>query len=183
MSSRTCTGPIARPATFIAFLARSLRNERVLLLLSYRSDELHRRHPLRPLLAELERLERTRRIELEPFDRAELAEALTDILGEPPDATLWSTGCYARSEGNPLYIEELLAAGLDGRGAAPQSLRDAFMLRIERLPRRRSAPRPGRSQSDARSMRRRSRACPGSSAADSHGALREARRRTGAGRR
>ena len=40
---------------------------------------------------------------------------------------------YARSEGNPLYTEELLAAGLDGRGAAPQSLRDAFMLRIERL--------------------------------------------------
>ncbi len=38
-----------------------------------------------------------------------------------------------RSEGNPLYTEELLAAGLDGRGAAPQSLRDAFMLRIERL--------------------------------------------------
>ena len=39
----------------------------------------------------------------------------------------------ARSEGNPLYIEELLAAALDGRGAAPQKLRDAFMLRIERL--------------------------------------------------
>ena len=40
---------------------------------------------------------------------------------------------FERSEGNPLYTEELLAAGLDGRGAAPQSLRDAFMLRIERL--------------------------------------------------
>ena len=36
-------------------------------------------------------------------------------------------------EGNPLYTEELLAAGLDGRGAAPQSLRDAFTGRIERL--------------------------------------------------
>ena len=40
---------------------------------------------------------------------------------------------FARSEGNPLYTEELLAAGLDGRGAAPQSLRDAFLVRIERL--------------------------------------------------
>ena len=38
-----------------------------------------------------------------------------------------------RSEGNPLYTEELLAAGLDGRGAPPQSLRDAFLGRIERL--------------------------------------------------
>ncbi len=54
---------------FAAFLARSLREERVTLLVSYRTDELHRRHPLLPLLAELERLERTRRILLQPFDR------------------------------------------------------------------------------------------------------------------
>jgi DNA-binding CsgD family transcriptional regulator len=118
--------------TFVDFLARSLRRERVMLLLSYRTDELHRRHPLRSLLAELERLDRVRRIELEPFDRIELAEALTDILGEAPSEKLVAR-LHARSEGNPLYTEELLAAGLDGRGAAPQSLRDAFMLRIERL--------------------------------------------------
>jgi DNA-binding NarL/FixJ family response regulator/tetratricopeptide (TPR) repeat protein len=118
--------------TFVDFLARGLRRERIMLVLTYRTDELHRRHPLRSLLAELERLERARRIELAPFDRDELAEALADILGEPPAAELVER-LHARSEGNPLYIEELLAAGLDGRGAAPQSLRDAFMLRIERL--------------------------------------------------
>ena len=117
---------------FVAFLARSLRQERVMVLLSYRSDELHRRHPLRPLLAELERLDHARRIELEPFDRAELVEALQDILGDAPSRQLVDR-LFERSEGNPLYLEELLAAGLDGRGAAPQSLRDAFLLRIERL--------------------------------------------------
>jgi predicted ATPase/DNA-binding CsgD family transcriptional regulator len=119
--------------TFAAFLARSLRQERVCLVLTYRADELHRRHPLRPLLSELERLERARRIELEAFDREELGEALTDILGAAPDDELVER-LFARSEGNPLYTEELLAAGLDGRGAAPQSLRDAFLVRIERLP-------------------------------------------------
>ena len=119
--------------TFVSFLARSLRQERVMLLLTYRSDELHRRHALRPLLSELERLERARRIELAPFDRVELTEALADILGDAPNADLVER-LFARSEGNPLYTEELLAAGLDGRGAAPQSLRDAFLLRIERLP-------------------------------------------------
>jgi predicted ATPase/DNA-binding CsgD family transcriptional regulator len=118
--------------TFVTFLARSLRQERVMTLLTYRSDELHRRHPLRPLLAELERLERARRVDLAPFDRAEMAEALSDILGDRPSHELVER-LYERSEGNPLYIEELLAAGLDGRGSAPQSLRDAFMLRIERL--------------------------------------------------
>jgi DNA-binding CsgD family transcriptional regulator len=117
---------------FIAFAARSLRQTRVLLLLSYRTDELHRRHPLRPLLSELERLDHASRIELQPFDRPELSEALADILGANPDAALLNR-LFERSEGNPLYTEELLAAGLDGRGAAPQSLRDAFIARIEQL--------------------------------------------------
>ena len=115
-----------------AHLARNLRTERVLFILTYRTDELHRRHPLRPLLAELERLESTRTIELERFDRRELTEVLTDILGEQPDESLVAR-LFARSEGNPLYTEELLAAGLDGRGTTPRTLRDAFMLRIERL--------------------------------------------------
>jgi DNA-binding CsgD family transcriptional regulator/tetratricopeptide (TPR) repeat protein len=119
--------------TFVAFLARSLRQERLLLVLSYRTDELHRRHPLRPMLSELERLDHVRRIDLAPFSRTELTEVLADILGTNPDEAMVER-LYARSEGNPLYTEELLAAGLDGRGAAPQSLRDAFMLRIERLP-------------------------------------------------
>lgn len=114
-------------------LARNLRTERVLLLLSYRTDELHRRHALRPLLAELQRLECTRRIELQRLDRAELREFLEDILGEPPDGQLVER-LFTRSEGNPLYTEELLAAGLDGRGGTPRTLRDAFLMRIERLP-------------------------------------------------
>ncbi len=118
--------------SFIAFLCRALRAERMLVLLTYRTDELHRRHPLRPLLAELDRAEHARRIELAPFDRAELAEALADILGRAPEPHLIER-LLDRTEGNPLFVEELLAAGLDGRGAAPQSLNDAFMLRIERL--------------------------------------------------
>ena len=118
--------------TFVSFLARSLRQEPVLVVLTYRSDEIHRRHPLRPLLTELERLDHVRRIQLEPFTRAELVEVLSDILDAPPRDALVHR-LYQRSEGNALYTEELLAAGLDGRGPAPESLRDAFMLRIECL--------------------------------------------------
>ena len=117
---------------FVTFLARSLRQERVMIVLTYRTDELHRRHALRPLLSELERLDRARPIQLVPFDRPELAEALADILGDSPSDQIVER-LFVRSEGNPLYTEELLAAGLDGRGAAPQSLRDAFLWRIERL--------------------------------------------------
>ena len=117
---------------FLTFLARSLTSERVLVVATYRPDELHRRHPLRPLLAELERNPAARRIELLPLTRDELGEQLADILGAPPDAALLER-LWMRSEGNPLFTEELLAAGLDGRGALPPTLRDALMVRIERL--------------------------------------------------
>jgi len=117
---------------FLVYLASSLCNERVLVVASYRPDELHRRHPLRPLLAELERDARARRVELHALSRAELGEQLADILGEAPPEELVDR-LFARSEGNPLFAEELLAAGLDGRGTMPPTLRDALMLRIERL--------------------------------------------------
>jgi DNA-binding CsgD family transcriptional regulator/tetratricopeptide (TPR) repeat protein len=117
---------------FLVFLARSLWTERVLVIATYRSDELHRRHPLRPLLAELERDTRARRIELARLSREELADLLADILGAAADAELLER-LYARSEGNPLFTEELLAARLDGRGGLPGTLRDALMVRIERL--------------------------------------------------
>ena len=117
---------------FFSYLASSLCNERVLIVATYRPDELHRRHPLRPLLAELERDRHSRRVELRPFTRAELAEQLGDILGAPPAKDMLDR-LWARSEGNPLFAEELLAAGTDGRGAMPPTMREALMLRIERL--------------------------------------------------
>ena len=123
----------ASTRAFLSFLARSLRAERVMVVATYRPDELHRRHPLRPLLAELERGPRARRIELAPLTRTELAEQLEDILGAAPDDARVER-MYARSEGNPLFTEELLAAGLDGRGELPPTLRDALMVRIEALP-------------------------------------------------
>jgi len=38
----------------------------LLIIVTFRSDELHRAHPLRPLLAELGRIEWVDRIELPP---------------------------------------------------------------------------------------------------------------------
>jgi predicted ATPase len=49
---------------FFAFLGHNLGSERVLVVATYRADELHRRHPLRPLLTELERVSGTRPIEV-----------------------------------------------------------------------------------------------------------------------
>src|SRR5215213_1829099 len=118
--------------SFIGFLARTVCKEQLLVVGTYRSDELHRRHALRPLLAELSSDQYARLLELPRFTPEELAEQLEGILAGRPEAALVER-IYARSEGNALYAEEILAAGLDGRGALPPTLRDALMLRVDRL--------------------------------------------------
>jgi DNA-binding CsgD family transcriptional regulator/tetratricopeptide (TPR) repeat protein len=117
---------------FLSFLSRSLCGDRLMLVATYRSDELHRRHPLRPLLGEFARDPASRLLDLPPLTREELAEQLEGILSGTPDPGLVER-VWARSEGNPLFTEEILAAGLDGRGALPPTLRDALMLRVEQL--------------------------------------------------
>src|SRR5436309_1507551 len=65
----------------LTFLARNVQAERLLLVATFRADELHRRHPLVAWLAEVERLPSVERIDLSRFDRPELAELLGGILG------------------------------------------------------------------------------------------------------
>jgi DNA-binding CsgD family transcriptional regulator len=117
----------------VAFLVRTLRGGRVALVASYRSDELHRRHPLRPLLAELVRLPAVERLELAPFTRAELDEHLEAVAGAPlsPDRL---EDILARSEGNPFYAEQLLAAGAaDARVELPATLAEVLLARVQGL--------------------------------------------------
>jgi DNA-binding CsgD family transcriptional regulator/tetratricopeptide (TPR) repeat protein len=114
----------------LGFLVRNLRGG-VALVLTYRSDELHRRHPLRPFLAELDRTGRVERLELERLGRRELAELLSGILDEPVAPALVGE-ILARSEGNPFFAEELLAAYLEG-ARLPTVLRDLVLARVEAL--------------------------------------------------
>jgi len=115
---------------FLSFLGRNLADERVLVALSYRPDELHRRHPLRPLLAVLERTPRARRIELRGLTAEDVRAMAREVLAAEPSEELVER-LVARSDGNALFVEELLAAG---PGPLPPSLADALMVRVERLP-------------------------------------------------
>ena len=82
--SRTCTGPTARRARSSSTSRARCAASGCCVVTTYRPDELHRRHPLRPLLAELERDARHRRVELRPLTRDELGQQLSDILGDAP---------------------------------------------------------------------------------------------------
>jgi DNA-binding CsgD family transcriptional regulator/tetratricopeptide (TPR) repeat protein len=114
------------------FVARRLRNERVLVIATYRTDELHRRHPLRPWLAEMSRLARVEQMELARFERDEVAELLAAIEGRRPSASMVEAIAH-RAEGNPFFSEELLAAGSTGPNVLPARLRDVLLGRIGSL--------------------------------------------------
>ena len=117
----------------LAFLARALRSVRVLLIATYRADEVHRRHPLRPLLAELERHRGVDRIHLEPFDREEVAAQLRSI-SDQPILTALADEVFERSQGNAFLVEELAAVLQSGDHRLPKALQDVLLARVERMP-------------------------------------------------
>jgi DNA-binding CsgD family transcriptional regulator len=117
----------------LSYLAANLAEAQVVLVATYRSDELGRRHPLRPWLAELDRHPTVERLELGRLDRAELEGVLTGILGSPPAPQLL-TSVLARSDGNPFFAEELLAAGLGaGQRELSTTLHDLLAARVNAL--------------------------------------------------
>ncbi|HUB21943.1 MAG TPA: AAA family ATPase [Streptosporangiaceae bacterium] len=105
----------------------------LLIVVTYRSDELHRTHPLRPLLAALDRISWVERVELARLTRNDTADLAAGILGRQL-ATDLADALYHRSEGNPLFVEALL--GRDGELSCglPESLRDLLLDGVRRLP-------------------------------------------------
>ncbi|NUT44713.1 MAG: AAA family ATPase [Thermoactinospora sp.] len=115
----------------IAFLSRNLRAVPVLMVLTYRSDDLHRQHPLRPVLAELGRVEGVLRLDLPRLSRDEVAQQMAGILGNTPEYTSVQS-VYERSEGIPLFVEALIECGVEC--AFPDSMQDLILGSVERLP-------------------------------------------------
>ncbi|MFB8757307.1 ATP-binding protein [Streptomyces nigra] len=105
---------------------------RLAVLASYRADDLHRRHPLRPLLAELVRLPAVERLELRPLADAEVTELVRHVQDRPlPDSTV--RRIVERAEGNAFYAEELVAATDTGGDGVPSGLADVLLIRFEQL--------------------------------------------------
>ncbi|MCW2509986.1 MAG: Transcriptional regulator, LuxR family, partial [Modestobacter sp.] len=117
----------------LRYLLARLVDERVAVVASYRADDLHRRHPLRPLLAELFRLPGVERLTVEPRpdpDVDRLVRGLAAETGGVDERTVEDV--VARAEGNAFYAEELLAAGMPGEGL-PLGLSDVLLARVEQL--------------------------------------------------
>lgn len=128
-------------------LARRCRQMPLLLLVTYRSDEFHPR--LRQWLTQIDRERLAQECSLEYLSRGDVAAMLHAMLelSQEVDADLLNT-LYARSEGNPFFVEELLKSlmttreleSIDGtwkrtvhRASVPRSVQEAVQQRTAYL--------------------------------------------------
>ena len=107
----------------LRYLGRRLRGAAVLLIVTYRDDELASTHPLRRALGELATQRATRRINLAPLS-ADAVRVLARGSGLEPGEL------YRLTSGNPFYVTEVIQAGT---GEVPRSARDAVLARAARL--------------------------------------------------
>ena len=131
------------------YLTRRLRGMRIMVLGTYRVDEMHRKHPLAHLIQAWRRTKAANVLELHPLPPDGIAGMVRAIFDESEVTPEFRDFLHERSEGNPFVLEELLKAAID-RGdiyrsadkwerkgledlRLPQTVRDTILLRLEQL--------------------------------------------------
>jgi class 3 adenylate cyclase len=140
----------ADPGTreLLDYMTRRLRSTNVLVLATYRMDEMHRKHPLVPTIQGWRRSGSAEFIELQPLP-AEAVAAMVRAIFDEPVSDEFRDFLYERSEGNPFVVEEMLrdavdrgdifrtASGWDRKALTemriPRTVRAAILHRLERL--------------------------------------------------
>ena len=116
----------------VVFLAHNLDDRPVLLLATCRADEPASAARMRRFTDGVRRAGSAHLLELSPLGREELGELLAAHADHPLPAAL-TDAIAARSEGNPFFAEELLAASGEQSAELPQALRDLLLQRVARL--------------------------------------------------
>jgi len=130
-------------AELLGFVANRIASERIAIVATYRTEEIVRSHPLRPVRRALQGRGATLTLELPRLDRAAIDQIVSrmsergSIVGHPGAGEL-----YARSLGNPLFLGELIREGSErsasplpvgGTGALPASIESTIAARLARL--------------------------------------------------
>jgi class 3 adenylate cyclase len=143
----------ADPATreLLDYATRRLRSTNVLILATYRTDEMHRKHALLPTIEGWRRTGQVQMVELKALQPSGVADIVCTIFEESGISDEFRDFLYERSEGNPFVVEEMLRDALD-RGdifhtakgwdrkavnelRIPRTVRDTILHRLERLSR------------------------------------------------
>lgn len=113
----------------LRFLVANLRQQRVLLLATYRGEALHRRHPLSRLLADVARHAGVEIVEVPPLPDQELRQMVEAEIDDPFQVAR----VVERAEGSPFFAEAL-AAAVGEEEHLPRRLRDILLARLVALP-------------------------------------------------
>ncbi len=99
---------------------------------SYRSDDLHRRHPLRRQVAEWSRLRGVERLQLGPLGDDQVRLLIASL---SPSAIREKelSAIVRRAEGNAFFVEELVGAAAEPGSWVPDDLADVLLVRLDRL--------------------------------------------------
>jgi len=104
----------------------------VALVASYRSDDLHRRHPLRRQVAVWARMAGVERIQVEPLAADDVRRLVHQLHPDPmPEEQVLDI--IGRAEGNAFFVEELVGATWARGGGIPEDLADVLLVRLESL--------------------------------------------------
>ena len=116
----------------VVFLAHNLGDRPVLLLATFRADERSSMERVRRLVDGVRRSGSALVLELGPLEQEELRALLAGRADArlPPALT---DAIVARSEGNPFFAEELLAAAGERGAELPRGLRDLLLQRVAGL--------------------------------------------------
>jgi len=106
--------------------------EPVALVISYRGEDLHRRHPLRSQVAEWSRVRGVERLQLNPLSEADVRVLIRQLHPDPlAEAEL--AGIVDRAEGNAFFVEELVGATWGSEASVPEDLAELLLVRLDRL--------------------------------------------------
>lgn len=103
----------------------------VALVVTYRSDDLHRRHPLHETLAVWARIADVTHLDLAPLPQEAVRELVTSLAEAPTDAVV-AGEIVRRAEGNPFFAEELVASAAAGH-LLSGGLTRVLTARVEQL--------------------------------------------------
>ena len=114
----------------ISFLFSRPFSDAVGIVVSYRAEDLHRRHPLRSQVAEWSRVRGVERLQLNPLGDSDVRELVRELHPAPiTEADL--AHIVDRAEGNAFFVEELVGASWGGR--VPEDLAEVLLVRLDRL--------------------------------------------------
>ena len=132
------------------YMTRRLRQTRIMVLATYRRDEMHRKHPLAPIVQGWRRSGSAKVIELEPLDGPQIESMVRAIFDVNEVSEEFRDFLHERSEGNPFVLEEMLKEAIDSGDvyrsesgewerkdlaqlAIPRSVSDNILARVERM--------------------------------------------------